>query len=52
MWVSVLVLLVLISGARTVSRAAGDDAMTAGISGSNKCPYTHQNKHDTSNTGH
>lgn len=48
-WVSVLV---LISGARTVWLAAGDEEMVAGVSGSNKCPYTHHNKRDTSNTGH
>lgn len=51
-WVSVPVMLVLISGARSVSLAAADDAVAAGVSGSNNCPYTHKNKRDTGDTGH
>ena len=51
-WVSVLVMLVLISGARSVSLAAADDAVAAGVSVSNNCPYTHQNKRDAGDTGH
>ncbi len=51
-WVSVPVMLVLISGERPVSLAAADDAVAADVSGSNKCPSTHKNKRDTGDTGH
>ena len=51
-WVSVLVMLVLISGARSVLLAEADDAVAAGVSGSNNCPCTHQNKSDAGDTGH
>ncbi len=51
-WVSVLAMVVLIFGARSVSLAAADDAVAAGDSGSNNCPCAHQNKRDTGDTGH
>ncbi len=50
--VSVLVMLVSIVGARTVSLAAADAAVAAGVSGSGDCPYTHKNKRDTGDMGH
>ncbi len=50
--VSVLVMLVSIVGARTVSLAAADAAVAADVSGSGNRPYTHKNKRDTGNTGH
>ncbi len=51
-WVSVLVMLVPIFGARTISLAAADAAVAANVSGSSNCPYTHKNKRDTGDTGH
>ena len=51
-WVSVLAMLVLIFGTRSVSLAAADDAVAAGVSGSNNCPCTHQNKRGTGDTAH
>ena len=51
-WVSVSVMLVLISGARSVSLAAADDAVAAAVSGSDNCPCTHQNKRNTGDTAH
>ena len=46
-WVGVLAMLVLIFGARSVSLA-----VAAGVSGSNNCPCTHQNKRGTGDTAH
>ena len=50
--VSVLVMLVPIFGARTVSLAAADAAVVAIVSGSGDRPYTHKNKRDTGDTVH
>jgi len=50
--VSVLVMLVSIVGARTVSLAAADAAVAVDVSGSGDCPYTHKNKRDTGDMGH
>ena len=50
--VSVLVMLVSIVGARTVSLAAADAAVAVDVSGSGDCPYAHKNKRATGDMGH
>ena len=50
-WASLLMILVLIVSARTVPLSGADCAVGADVSGSNKRPYSHQNKRDTGDTG-